>query len=95
VLGLFCLSLGADPGFLSRTGLLEFFGLGLLFKWVSDAHVLKRVRGDRLRLVELPCWLCKDVMLLGIWGLGAVKRTVVWRGNVLRIGPGSELFPST
>jgi hypothetical protein len=68
--------------------------LGLLFKWSSDARVLSWVRGDRLRFAELPCWLCKDLMLLGIWGLGAVKRTVVWRGNVLRIGPGSELFPA-
>ena len=72
--------------------MLAFFGSGLLFKWGSDAHVLSRVRGERLRFAELPCWLCKDLMLLGIWGLGAVKRTVVWRGNVLRIGPGSELF---
>jgi ceramide glucosyltransferase len=95
VLGLLCLVLGAESGFVSRLGLLEFFGLGLGFKWLSDAHVTWRVRGERLRLAELPCWLCKDLMLLGIWALGAVKRTVVWRGNVLRIGPGSELFPST
>jgi ceramide glucosyltransferase len=95
LLGLVCVLLGGELGFVSRTGLLEFFSLGLFVKWVSDAHVLSRVRGDRLRLGELPCWFCKDLMLLGIWGLGAVKRTVVWRGNVLRIGPGSELFPAT
>ena len=65
-----------------------------LLKLVSDARVVARVRGDRLRLTELPCWLCKDLMLLGIWVAGALKRTVVWRGNVLRIGPGSELFPA-
>lgn len=94
VLGLCLLLGGADPGWISRGGLLAFFGLGLLFKWGSDARVVSRVRGDRLRLAELPCWFCKDLMLLGIWGLGAVKRTVVWRGHVLRIGPGSELFPS-
>jgi ceramide glucosyltransferase len=95
VLGLVCLLGGADLGYVSRGGLLEFFAAGLAFKWGSDAHVLSRVRGERLKLSELPCWLCKDLMLLGIWGLGAVKRTVVWRGNVLRIGRGSELFPAT
>lgn len=95
VLGLSCLLGGAGLGCVSRSALCSFFALGLLFKWASDAHVLARVRGERLKLSELPCWLCKDLMLLGIWGLGAVKRTVVWRGNVLRIGPGSELFPST
>ena len=94
VLGLLCLLGGAHPALVSRGALFGFFVLGLLFKLASDAHVLSRVRGDRLRLSELPCWFCKDLMLLGIWGLGAVKRTVVWRGNVLRIGRGSELFPA-
>jgi len=95
LLGLLCLLAGAQVGFASRTALAVFFAAGLLFKLGSDAHVLSRVRGDRLRLRELPCWLCKDLMLLGIWALGAVKRTVVWRGNVLRIGPGSELTTAT
>jgi ceramide glucosyltransferase len=94
VSGLLCLLGGAELSCASRTSLVAFFTLGLLFKWGSDAHVLSRVRGDRLRVSELPCWLCKDLILLGIWALGAVKRTVVWRGNVLRIGPGSELSPA-
>jgi ceramide glucosyltransferase len=94
-LGASCLLAGADPAPFSRPQLLAFFMVALLLKLLSDAHVLTRVRGDRLRLAELPCWLCKDLMLLGIWVLGAVKRTVVWRGNVLRIGPGSTLFPAT
>jgi ceramide glucosyltransferase len=95
LLGLLCLLAGGQVGFVSRAALGAFFGAGVLFKLGSDAHVLSRVRGERLRLRELPCWLCKDLMLLGIWALGAVKRTVVWRGNVLRIGPGSELSPAT
>jgi ceramide glucosyltransferase len=95
MLGLLCLLAGGELGFVSRHHLLDFFGAGLLFKLGSDAHVLSRVRGARLRLYELPCWLCKDLMVLGIWVLGGLKRTVVWRGNVLRIGAGSELFPAT
>ena len=95
VVGSLSLGLGAQLPFLSRAALLSFFALGLLFKLLSDAHVLSRVRGERLHLRELPCWLCKDLVVVGIWALGAVKRTVVWRGNVLRIGPGSELFPAT
>lgn len=94
LIGLGCLLAGVEPVVGSRGTMLAFFVTGLLFKLVSDAHVLARVRGDRLRLAELPCWLCKDLMVLGIWALGAVKRRVVWRGNVLRIGPGSELFPA-
>src|SRR5258706_2884528 len=95
MLGCVSLLAGGQLPFVSHASLLEFFSLGFLVKLVSDAHVLSRVRGERLRLNELPCWLCKDVKLLGIWGLGAAKRPVVWRGNVLRIGPGSELFPAT
>ena len=95
LIGVACLLAGADPVLVSRASLLLFFGAGLLVKLASDVHVLARVRGEGLRLAELPCWLCKDLMVLGIWALGAVKRTVVWRGNVLRIGPGSELFPAT
>ena len=95
LLGLLCMLFGAKLGFASQAALAAFFGAGLLFKLVSDAHVLSRVRGERLRLRELPCWACKDLMLLGIWALGAVKRTVVWRGNVLRIGPGAELSAAT
>jgi ceramide glucosyltransferase len=93
LLGLGCLLVDREPLLASRESWLAFFAAGVLFKWVSDARVLARVRGERLRASELPCWLCKDLMVLGIWALGAVKRTVVWRGTVLRIGPGSELFP--
>lgn len=95
LLGLGCLGAGAQPALVSRSALYSFFAVGLLLKLASDTHVLARVRGEGLRLAELPCWLCKDLMVLGIWAFGAVKRTVVWRGNVLRIGPGSELFPAT
>jgi ceramide glucosyltransferase len=95
MLGLACLGAGAHPWLVSRASLLAFFAVGLLLKLFSDSHVLARVRGQRLRLAEVPCWLCKDLMVLGIWAFGAVKRTVIWRGHVLRIGPGSELFPAT
>jgi len=95
LLGSASLACGGQLSFVPRGTLALFFVCGFWLKLLSDAHVLSCVRGDRLRLAELPCWLCKDLMLLGIWALGAVKRTVVWRGNVLRIGRGSALFPAT
>jgi ceramide glucosyltransferase len=94
MLGLSALLLGGQASFATRGGLFGYFGVALLLKMGSDAHVLLRVRGGCLRLDELPCWLCKDLMVLGIWALAAVKRTVTWRGNVVRIGPGSELSPA-
>lgn len=95
VLGLGLVLGGARFASWSAAELVAYFTGGLLLKLLSDSRVLLRVRGQRLRLKELPCWLCKDVMLLGIWALGAVKRTVVWRGNVRRIGPGSVLLPAS
>jgi ceramide glucosyltransferase len=95
VLGLCLLLSGANAGVASRGELGLFFAAGLAIKLVSDARVLAKVRGEGLRFAELPCWLCKDLILLVIWALGAVKRTVVWRGNAMRIGPGSSLFPAT
>jgi len=94
LLGLGFLLLGAELPFIPRVWLAAFFALTLLTKVASDAHVIGRVRGERLRFAEVPCLLCKDMMVLGIWAFGAVKQTVVWRGNVLRIGAGSELFPA-
>lgn len=94
-MGLASLLAGAEVAGMTRAAWLAFFASGFLIKLLSDTRVLAHVRGKRLRLSELPCWLCKDLMLLGIWALGAVKRTVTWRGNVLRIGPGSTLFPAT
>ncbi len=63
--------------------------------WARTLTSCHGCAGNGCWVAELPCWLCKDLMLLGIWAVGAVKRTVVWRGNVLRIGRGSELSPAT
>jgi ceramide glucosyltransferase len=95
VMGLLSVLAGAEVDGVPRAAWLAFFAGGFVIKLLSDMRVLAHVRGERLRLAELPCWLCKDLMVLGIWALGAVKRTVTWRGNVLRIGPGSTLFPAT
>jgi ceramide glucosyltransferase len=59
LLGSFSLLCGGEVGFASRTALLTFFGVGFLLKLGSDAHVLSRVRGERLRLHELPAGCAK------------------------------------
>jgi ceramide glucosyltransferase len=94
-LGLFLVLSGADAGFATRGELALCFAAGMVLKLMSDARVIAKVRGEPLRLAELPGWFCKDLLLVGIWVLGAVKRTVVWRGNAMRIGAGSTLFPAT
>jgi ceramide glucosyltransferase len=39
-------------------------------------------------LVLIPA---KDLMVLGIWAAGLFRNTICWRGNRLRVGPGSFL----
>jgi ceramide glucosyltransferase len=92
---LLCLAFGAELPFVSSGELALACCLGLLVKFISDAHVFSCIRANRLRLDELPAIVFKDLLVIAIWAYGAVKRTVVWRGNVLRIGPGSELSPAS
>jgi ceramide glucosyltransferase len=67
--------------------------LGLALRMASDAAIVSRLRGARLEPRDYPAILLKDVLLVGIWVIGAIKRSVSWRGNEFSIGPGSELVP--
>ncbi len=51
----------------------------------------------RLRRVPLPLfdsiWIpIEDLLIAGIWPVAALRRTLDWRGNPLRIGRASRLF---
>ncbi|HEY8945936.1 MAG TPA: ceramide glucosyltransferase [Polyangiaceae bacterium] len=59
----------------------------------SDAAIAGLLRGAPLRFTDHGALLLKDVLFLAIWAIGAVKRTVNWRGNRMRIGAGSRLHP--
>ncbi|MGH1349116.1 MAG: glycosyltransferase [Nannocystales bacterium] len=65
--------------------------LSVLFKLGSDAVLSYRLRGrwpDPLDLMLVPL---KDVVVSALWGLAWVRRDLHWRGNRVRIGPGSSL----
>ena len=67
---------------------------GVALKLASDAWLSQRLRGrwpDPLDLLLVPA---KDVLVAALWGLAWVKRDVNWRGNRVRIGPGSRLRPA-
>lgn len=70
-------------------GTLAFTGVWL--KIAFDVLLMYRLRGAVPRGLT-PLWIpAKDVLALGLWGLGWFLREVEWRGNRLRIGPMSEL----
>lgn len=79
---------------LARDGWLGLAALvGLLVKCASDARVARRLRGVAPGVLDLAWIPVKDLVVTVLWGVGLVRRTVRWRGHVLRIGPGSALEP--
>jgi ceramide glucosyltransferase len=63
-----------------------------LFKWTVDLLAYARLaESPSLRTAALiPL---KDILVLLMWAVSGLKRTVRWRGNVMSVGPGSRLEP--
>jgi len=53
-----------------------------------DASIFGEYCRNTIALVPV-----KDFLVLGMWLVSAVKRTVRWRGNLMWVGPGSRLEP--
>jgi ceramide glucosyltransferase len=64
---------------------------GVLLKCASDGWVARRLGRRAFTAPELAWIPIKDLVISLVWAIGAVKRTVNWRGNQLRIGRGSVL----
>jgi ceramide glucosyltransferase len=68
--------------------------VGVLVKLALDAALSRRLRGEALPLRALAWIPVKDVMIAGVWAIGLFRRTINWRGHLLRVGPGSLLTPA-
>jgi len=78
----------------ARSSLVLALGAaGLVAKCSIDALQMRRLRGT-LDARDLVLALLKDLLIAGVWAVGAVRRTVHWRGKVMRIGEGSRLLPA-
>jgi len=64
---------------------------GILLKCASDGWVARRLGRRAFSASDLAWIPIKDLLISLVWTIGAVKRTVNWRGNQLRIGHGSVL----
>ena len=71
---------------------LGLAGIGV--KLALDAALARRLRGEALPLRALAWIPVKDVMIAGVWAVGLFRRTINWRGHLLRVGPGSLLTPA-
>ncbi len=69
-----------------------FFWWAQGVKWSADAfiYLLLTPRPSPLTLLLMPL---KDALVLVMWVLGGIRRTVNWRGRRLRVGAGSRLTP--
>jgi ceramide glucosyltransferase len=63
---------------------------GVVVKCAGDALVLRRLGGSP-QLAHLFLIPFKDLLIAGVWAVGAFRRTINWRGNLLRIEAGSRL----
>ncbi len=82
------LALFAHPG----VPALQICGAALLVKALTDVSSA-RALGCDVGLEAIAAVPLKDVLLFAAWAQGLVRRTVEWRGNRLRVGPGSKLVP--
>lgn len=64
---------------------------GVTQKVVLDVLTVQRLRGALPRGLAALWIPLKDLLVLGLWVVGWGRRTVCWRGRLLRIGPGSAL----
>jgi ceramide glucosyltransferase len=77
---------------LGTAAALALAGVGV--KLALDAALARRLRGEALPLRALAWIPAKDVMIAGVWAIGLFRRTINWRGHLLRVGPGSLLTPA-
>ena len=87
------LASGAEPHFVSAYWLVRISVLALVAKYLSDAQLVRVINGSPLRASDVPLMLLKDLGMWGVWGLGALRRRVSWRGHPMVIGEGSRLYP--
>jgi ceramide glucosyltransferase len=63
------------------------------FKVLTDMAIFAMLRPERTPWMTVPAVLVKDALLFVTWVNGLFSRSVDWRGNKLRVLPGSRLVP--
>jgi ceramide glucosyltransferase len=87
------LSLGLNALSNGARALVAYALLGIAWKALADAALFWHVRGARPPSSVLAVVPLRDCLLLGLWCVALLRRTVVWRGNRRRIGRGTSLLP--
>jgi ceramide glucosyltransferase len=91
------LSANPTPFFLGSLFFLEGKAFDVAFvaqllKWSLDLFAYLRL-SERPSLKTAALLPLKDLLVLVMWFVSAFKRTVLWRGHLMWVGPGSRLSP--
>lgn len=70
---------------------LAGFGCACALKLAYDGAALALLRGGRPPLGTLVASPAKDALLACAWAAGLWRREITWRGNMLRVLPGTRL----
>lgn len=83
----------AAGAWLAHPSMLTFggFGAACALKLAYDGAALKLLRGGRLPWRTVLSSPAKDALLACAWWSGLVRREIEWRGNPLRVLPGTRL----
>jgi ceramide glucosyltransferase len=68
--------------------------VGILCKVGADLLLAAKLRGAPPSVRLMPWVLMKDFLTLAMWMVSALRTRVSWRGNQMRIGPGTRLVPA-
>ncbi len=90
LLALLVAALLAGP---ARPGLALAAAAGIALKLGADSLLARGLRGRALGARELAWIPVKDLLIAAVWVAAAFRSTLCWRGNLLRVGPGSRLTP--
>jgi ceramide glucosyltransferase len=85
----------AAAGWLVHPSMLTLggFGAAAALKLAYDGAALAMMRGGRPPLSVVAASPAKDALLACAWAVGLWRREIDWRGNPLRVLPGTRLRP--
>jgi ceramide glucosyltransferase len=70
---------------------LPFAGAGMGLRLLADRALWRRMRGAPPPLGTLLLSIPKDLLVMALWAVAGVRRTIDWRGHVMFIGRGTRL----
>ena len=90
-----------NPTFVAAAGALAHpslvtlgaFGVAAALKLAYDGAALKLLRGGAVPAAVVVASPAKDALLACAWAVGLWRREIDWRGNPLRVLPGTRLRP--